>query len=44
VFEEVGRDVEGKLYATTDDKVAAVVADLEWLEVNPGGVIKADWH
>ena len=35
VFEELRRVVEGKIYATLDDKVAAVVAYLEWLEADP---------
>lgn len=38
VFEEVRRAVEGKIYATIDDKVAAVVAHLEWLEADPDRV------
>jgi hypothetical protein len=35
VFEELRRVVEGKIYATIDDKVAAVVAHLAWLEADP---------
>jgi hypothetical protein len=35
VFEELRRVVEGKVYATLDDKVAAVSAHLEWLEADP---------
>lgn len=35
VFEELRRVVEGKVYPTLDDKVAAVVAHLEWLEADP---------
>jgi hypothetical protein len=35
VFEELRRAVEGKVYATLDDKVAAVDAHLEWFEADP---------
>jgi transposase len=35
VFEKLRRVVEGKVYTTLDDKVAAVVAHLEWLEADP---------
>jgi transposase len=35
VFEELRRVVEGKIYATLDDKMAAVAAHLEWLEADP---------
>jgi hypothetical protein len=35
VFEELRRVVEGRIYRTLDDKVAAVVAHLEWLEADP---------
>ena len=35
VFEELHRVVEEEVYATLDDKVAAVVARLEWLEADP---------
>jgi hypothetical protein len=35
VFEEIRRRVEGKIYATLDDKVAKVTAYLGWLEAHP---------
>lgn len=35
VFEEVRRVVEGKIYATLDDKVAAVTVVLEDLDAHP---------
>jgi transposase len=38
VFEELRREVEGKVYATLDDKVAAVHAALQQLDANPDRV------
>jgi transposase len=38
VFEELRREVEGKVYATLDDKVAAVQATLERLDADPDRV------
>jgi len=38
VFEELRRVVEGKIYATIDDKVAAVAAYLARLEADPARV------
>jgi len=38
VFEELRRAIEGKVYATLDDKVAAVEAELAKLEAEPAQV------
>ena len=46
LFEEVRRRVEGKVYATLDDKVAAVQAFLEELDADPARVRRLcgwDW-
>jgi hypothetical protein len=46
VFEELRRAVEGKVYATIEDKVAAVGAELERLEADPDSVRRLtgwDW-
>ncbi|MBA2557401.1 MAG: transposase [Chloroflexi bacterium] len=44
IFQELRRAIEGRVYATLDDKVAAVEAELAKLEADPARVRSiADW-
>ena len=43
MFEEVRREIEGKVYASLEDKVAAVEAFLTKLEADPDRVRSLTW-